>query len=103
MNIFDQLNMITSSPRKKRACRVYHQPHLIQQIAAEERYRAILYGAKVATGDIANRLGISHMGCLTTLYKLEKRGRIRRAGIIARKDHEPKGRGQILWTWNDAS
>jgi len=103
MNIFDQLNVIASSPRKKRIYRIHHSPHMVQQMAAEERYRAILAGAKVATGDIANRLGISHMGCLSTLYELEKRGRIRRAGIIARKDNEPKGRGQILWTWNDAS
>ena len=63
-----------------------------------EKYRALMEGTVLSTGEIAGAMGYTHMGCLTSLYKMEKRGVIKRVGSRPR-DHAYGGRGQITWTW----
>ena len=35
------------------------------------RYRLAMEGRELTTGEIANARGLTHMGCLSTLYELE--------------------------------
>lgn len=45
---------------------------------ADARYIKMLENGPLLTGTIASRLGISHMGCLSSLYSLEERKIVRR-------------------------
>lgn len=51
----------------------------IKQQKADKRYLDMLADGGLPTGTIASRLGISHMGCLNSLYSLEERKLIKRA------------------------
>ena len=62
---------------------------------SRDRYRLIMEGNKLTTGDIASRRGITHMGCLSTLYEMEKEGLIERLGM---KD-STGSRQTVVWGW----
>lgn len=106
MNLFDQLNKAFDSEfrvvaPKKPTRRGTNKPWLVQQNRAIKKYRDLLTGKKLTTSEISSAVGISHMGALTYLYSLEKRGFVRRAGILPRSPWQRPGRGQIIWTWNE--
>lgn len=61
---------------------------------SQNQYRLILEGNILTTGEIASRRGISHMGCLSSLYQMEREGFIERKGVRAK---EGKGKATILW------
>lgn len=105
MNLFDQLNRafdgVFVKPKKRATHAAVNKPWLVQQQRADAKYKQLLTGKTLPTGDIAQRLGLSHMGCLTSLYNLEKRGLVERVGALPRRPSYKSlgGRGQILWTW----
>lgn len=74
-------------------------PWKAREHKATAKYEALFTAGSLTTSEIANALGYSHMGCLSSLYKLEKRGRIKRIGIKERPPNAPRGRGQIIWSW----
>ena len=62
----------------------------------QSRYRSIMEGQALTTGEIAAKQGLSHMGCLSTLYQLEKDNMIVRLGTRAK---EGRGKATIVWGW----
>lgn len=81
--------------RKARAVRTSK----IVQAKADGRYRLLMENNKITCAEIARKMGLSHMGCLSSLYKLEKRGLIKRVGWLPRPPDMHMGKGSILWTW----
>ena len=68
----------------------------ILKARSQGRYRLIMEGKTLSTGEIASIQGITHMGCLSSLYQMEKDGFIERKGLRAK---EGKGKATILWGW----
>lgn len=61
--------------------------------AADKRYIKLLSRGVQLTGTIANKFGLSHMGCLSSLYELEKRGIVKR---VRPADHGIPNAGRSL-------
>lgn len=64
------------------------------------RYRQLLENTKRDTPEIAQKLGLTNAGCLSTLYDLEKEGWIVRAGL-GTPTGLGRGKKPVLWTWNN--
>ena len=105
MNLLQQLETAFASeftlavePRKNK---VKHKPWESKQSKADVKYRDLLTGKQMTTGEIARTFGYSPMGCLTSLYRLEQRGKIKRVGTAPRVNGYKNipGRGSIIWTW----
>ena len=108
MNLFQQLNVAAGSTfsvsvEKRKTRRGGNKPWDQRQGKTEARYRQVLEGKELTTGQIAGALDISHMGALKYLYTLEERKLVRRVGIAPRQQATRfiPGRGQIIWTWNN--
>ena len=109
MNLFDQLNaafattfvMPPKRSRKGHNPAPTNKPWLSKQVEADARYRKLLMGKTLPTSAITDHMGITRMGGLTSLYKLEERGKVKRMGTVPRNANVLRGRGQILWTWVD--
>lgn len=98
MNFSDMLKAPVLVATQEKKPRKYSNvgPSLVRS-RAEARYRLYLENNKLTTGQIAAKLGLSHMGCLCSLYDMEKRGVVERVGTIPKANG--KGRASILWTW----
>lgn len=101
-------DMLNSGPVIKKSRRGEHlrawarnvdRAHEVVRQRADERYFGLLNGREMASPEIAMALGLTCMGCLTSLYRLEKRGKIKRAGIRPRPAGSSYGKPAILWTW----
>jgi hypothetical protein len=62
---------------------------------ATARWKAIFGEASLTTGQLAAKRGCSHMGALSSLYKLEARGLIVRDGLAPTNGNKPT----IVWRW----
>lgn len=62
---------------------------------SDARWKAIFGKDTFTTGQLAAKRGCSHMGVLSSLYKLEKRGMVKRAGLAPTNGNKPT----ILWCW----
>lgn len=60
------------------------------------RYRLVMEGRELTTGEIAAKRGITHMGCLNSLYQMEAEGLIERVGL---QKKEGPGKATIIWRW----
>lgn len=99
MKLFDQLAAAAGHVSKKRKKPV-NKPYEARQHKADAAYRELLTGVELTTGEIAAAFGHTHCGTLSSLHKLEKRGRVVRVGTRERTSDSPKGRGSTIWTWN---
>lgn len=102
MKLFNQLvaaaNSQPTSHSKKPSD---NKPWVARRAKADAKYRELLSGKALSTGQIAGHFGYSHCGTLSSLYALEERALVRRVGIQERPNGAPHGRGTILWTWNN--
>lgn len=95
------LGMLTAARTQKKTVKAKprNKPYLARQAKADEKYRLLLTGKELTTGEIATVFDQTHCGTLSSLYKLEARGLVTRAGVMERETGSVKGRGSIVWTW----
>jgi hypothetical protein len=107
MGLFNQLVAAANSqpaPRSKKPSNNKpsdNKPWIARRAKADAKYRKILLGKSLTTGQIAGLLGYSHCGTLSSLHALEKRKCVIRIGTQERPVGVPHGRGSTLWTWNN--
>lgn len=67
-----------------------------RKLQSQGRFRLIMEGqVPMSTGEIALKRGITHTGCLSCLYQLEKDGLVRQAGTRPSNGN----RHTTLWVW----
>lgn len=66
---------------------------------ADARYALLLTGKELSTTEIAAAFGNSHCGTLSSLLRLEERGKVKRVGERPRAPGVLRGRGATVWTW----
>ena len=104
LNLFDMLSapvkpLMEKKEAPKRAVPIpTNKPWLSRRDKADAKFRALLKDGPKSTGEISGAFSYTHMGCLTSLYRMEKRGLVKRVGSRPR-DGGIGGRGQILWAW----
>jgi hypothetical protein len=74
---------------------VYKRSRATLSARADARWKAIFGEDALTTGQLAAKRGCSHMGTLSSMYKLEKRGLVVRAGLAPTNGNKPT----ILWRW----
>ena len=95
------LGMLTAASTQKKTVKAKprNKPYLARQAKADEKYRLLLTGKELTTGEIATVFDQTHCGTLSSLYKLEARGLVTRVRTQERDSSVCKGRGTIVWTW----
>lgn len=65
---------------------------------SDEAYQHLLSGQALTTGEVAAKRGLTHMGCLCSLRKMEARGVVMRVGT---RPKQGVGKAPIIWTWRE--
>lgn len=94
MNFIQQLMKapVVDAPKKRQGKST--GPQAIKA-KAHGRYRLIMEGNELTTGEIAAKRGITHMGCLSSLYQMESEGLIERVGTRPTGGTKPT----VVWRW----
>lgn len=101
MNIAAMLaaaNSATASGRKPpppMTAEVHKRSRATLSARATARWKTIFGKDALTTGQLATKRGCSHMGALSSMYKLETRGLVVRAGLAPTNGNKPT----ILWRW----
>ena len=81
--------------QRKRNDTAYARSRKTMQARSDARWKAMLAGEPRTTTQLASKFGYSHMGALSSLYKLEKRKQVKRIGTAPSGGNRPV----ILWQW----
>ena len=95
MNFADMLKAPCEPMRPKRKYNRAPIGSMVRRQRADGRFRLVMEGQTQVTAVIAARLGMTSATALSSLYALEARGLVARAG----KQQSTGNRPTILWTW----
>ncbi len=99
MNLLSQLVAAKlPPPEEARKLPKNHAVHAARKANTARRYREAFGGQDRVTKEIAVAIGITPVGCLNMLMRMEKAGQVMRVGT------KPTGGSQptIVWRWIDA-
>ena len=90
----------TAAPKKRKAPppitkEAYLRSRATLSARSDARWKALFGDGEYTTGQLAAKRGGTHMGVLSSLYKLEKRGKIKRTGLAPTNGNKPT----VLWRW----
>lgn len=97
MNIFTALIAAgaQAAGQRKRNDAAYARSRKTMQARSDARWKAVFAGEPRTTTQLTTKLGYSHMGGLSSLYKLEERKKVERIGTAPSGGNRPV----ILWQW----
>lgn len=74
--------------------------HRGRRVKSCAKFRAVMEGKRLSSMEISSKLGLTPTGCTTMLYRMEKRGVVKRVGTKPRpKNARLFGRPQVIWEW----
>ena len=95
MNMIDALRAASSAQKPKRSNPGHKRSREVMQRNSDARWKNTFAGQELTTAQLACKLGYSHMGALSSLYKLEKREKVVRVGVVPSGGNKPA----VLWKW----
>lgn len=96
MNMLDALLAANNHIQEKKRTNPGHKrSREVLQQNSDARWKKAFGDGKHTTAKLAGKFGYSHMGALSSLYKLEERKKVKRAGTVPSSSNKPA----ILWQW----